>query len=70
MEQINTIVNLELIKKVRKARKLRQKDMAQFLKIAPTTYHGWETGARNIDINKVPLLCKILGLEPNDIFLS
>jgi transcriptional regulator with XRE-family HTH domain len=70
MKKIPGSVNLKLIRELRRAKRLHQKDIAKSIGIATTTYSGWESGARKPDVDKIPMLCKVLGIEPNEFFLN
>jgi transcriptional regulator with XRE-family HTH domain len=53
----------ELLKKTRKERGLTQSDVAAALKIAPSTYSGYETGQRSPTPETLRTLCLILNVS-------
>lgn len=54
---------------IRDERKMSQKDMADILEIAVSTYCQYETGKRNVPAEIVDSIAKILNINKDDIFL-
>ena len=54
---------------IREANKKSQKDMAEMLDIAASTYCQYETGKRNVPAEIVDKISNILDINKDDIFL-
>lgn len=54
---------------IREENRKSQKDMAEILDIAISTYCQYETGKRNIPVEVVDKIANILNVNKNDIFL-
>ncbi|EFM24808.1 DNA-binding helix-turn-helix protein [Peptoniphilus duerdenii ATCC BAA-1640] len=54
---------------IREENSKTQKDMADLLGIAVSTYCQYETGKRNLPVETVNKISKILNVNKNDIFL-
>lgn len=54
---------------IREENRKTQKDMADLLGIAVSTYCQYETGKRNLPAEIVNKISKILNVNKNDIFL-
>lgn len=55
------------IRFIRKANRLTQKEMAAKLGKAPTTIAGWEQGIRTPIVRDTMQICKIFGVELDDL---
>ena len=55
------------IRYIRKAHRLTQKQMASKLGKAPTTIAGWEQGVRTPIVRDTLTICKIFGVELDDL---
>ncbi|CAG7586417.1 hypothetical protein PEPTYR26121_00336 [Peptoniphilus tyrrelliae] len=54
---------------IRDERRKSQKDMADILGIAVSTYCQYETGKRNVPAETVDNIAQILNIDKDDIFL-
>lgn len=57
----------ENLKKLRKARKLSQEDLAEKMQVSRQSVSKWETGAAYPEMNNILELCKILHCRINDL---
>ena len=55
------------IKRLRKERGLRQKDIAKLTGVAMATYQRWEQGKHSIRVEKLLALAKALGVTLNEV---
>jgi len=55
------------LKEIRKARGLKQSELAEKIGIAPSAIGHYETGARKIDPNKLTMLAQVLGVSTDEI---
>lgn len=62
-EKISFMLN-ELIKK---QKIISQKDLANKMGVSPVSVNKWLNGG-SIEVDKIPLLCEILKITPNDLF--
>lgn len=62
-EKISFMLN-ELIKK---QKIISQKDLANKIGVSPVSVNKWLNGG-SIEVDKIPLLCEILKITPNDLF--
>ena len=46
-------MKFEKIRKIRKQKKLKQRDLAKILNVERSTYSGWETGKDTIPLRKL-----------------
>lgn len=56
-----------LNKRIKEEKKLTQVELAERIGIAPASVNKWMTGGTPA-IDKLPLLCEILELTPNELF--
>lgn len=56
-----------LTKKIKEEKKLSQVDLAEKMGIAPASVNKWMSGGTPA-IDKLPQLCDILGITPNELF--
>jgi transcriptional regulator with XRE-family HTH domain len=56
------------ILQLRKAKNLRQEDLAVALNITRTSVINIEVGRQRLIIDYVPIICGLLGCTPNDLF--
>lgn len=54
-------MNVNNLRELRKAKNLRQQDLAAALNVAPITVSRYETGDRDIDSETICRLCEIFG---------
>lgn len=54
---------LENLVKLRKARNLRQEDIAKIVQVAKSTYSYWESGKFEPDINSLRVLSQFFGVS-------
>lgn len=55
------------IKNYRKQRKLTQKELANYLQVAPTTISAWELGRNKPLMDKVTMMADLFGVTTSDI---
>ena len=46
-------MKFEKIRKIRKQKKLKQRDLAKILNVERSTYSGWETGKDHYSLKKI-----------------
>lgn len=63
LEKITKILN-DIIKN---KKRLSQKELAEKMNVSPVAVNKWLNGG-SIEIDKIPLLCKSLGITPNELF--
>ena len=56
-----------LTKKIKKEKRISQADLAEKMGIAPASVNKWLSGGTPA-IDKLPRLCDILGITPNELF--
>lgn len=56
------------LKEFRKAKKLSQKKLADIVGTTKQSFGRWEYGQCFPSTYYVPLLCKVLGVSPNQLF--
>lgn len=57
----------ENLKQARLRNRKKQKEVAEFLKVTPSTYCGYESGKRTPDLTKVHKLATFLGVRIEDL---
>ena len=57
----------EQLRAAREARGYTQQQIADLMEIDKSTYCGYETGKRQPDVQKLKLLCKLLGVSGDDL---
>lgn len=57
----------EQLRAAREARGYTQQQIADLMGIDKSTYCGYETGKRQPDVQKLKLICKILGVSGDDL---
>lgn len=57
----------EQLRAAREARGYTQQQIADLMGIDKSTYCGYETGKRQPDVQKLKLLCKLLGVSGDDL---
>ncbi len=60
-------ITLFLKKRIKEEKKLTQAELAEEMGIAPASVNKWMTGGTPA-IDKLPQLCEILEITPNDLF--
>ncbi|WP_312647529.1 helix-turn-helix domain-containing protein [Aminipila sp.] len=56
------------LKEARKKKGMTQDDVEQKTGINKKTISNWENGVSRPDVDSISLLCKIYGIDPNDLF--
>lgn len=56
------------LKKYRERSRMSQKELAQLINIDNTLLSHWERGKNKINVDKIPAICEILNISPNDLF--
>lgn len=57
----------ENLKRARLAKGKKQKEVADYLKVTPSTYCGYESGKRTPDLAKVQKIAQFLGVRIEDL---
>ena len=57
----------EKIKNIREDKDIKQKDMAKFLHMQPTTYNAYEKGKRTISADLLKNICIFLNVSADDL---
>ena len=56
-----------IIKEIRSAKNLTQKELASIINVEPKTISKWETGKGFPDISYIPLLSEVLKINPSEL---
>ena len=57
----------EKIRNIREDKDIKQKDMAKFLHMQPTTYNAYEKGKRTISADLLKNICIFLNVSADDL---
>ncbi len=58
----------ENIRRIIKEKMMIQAEVARRLGVTPKTLNNMLTGRQHIKVSAIPAICKVLGVEPNDLF--
>lgn len=58
----------EAIKRLRRERRLTQRELADILGVQSNTVHLWEAGKRTPELKHLDAMCQRFGLEPSYFF--
>ncbi len=57
----------EKIRNIREDKDIKQKDMAKYLNMQPTTYNAYEKGKRTISAELLKNICTFLNISANEL---
>ena len=57
----------EKIRNIREQKEIKQKDMAKYLHMQPSTYNAYENGKRNISADLLKNICIFLNVSSDDL---
>ena len=60
----------EKLRKARKEKKLTQRQLADMIGAKHNSVSNWETGINRPDPDTIGLICGVLHISPNDLFIS
>lgn len=61
---------MDLLKKERIKRGIKQKWVADRLGVARQTYANWENDVQELPVTKIQAICELLGINIDDVFFK